>query len=46
MSYQQQKVYEITDGETLREICLTHLPLDKMAANLADDIFKYIFINK
>ena len=25
---------------------LTHLPLNKMAAILADDIFKYIFLNK
>ena len=25
---------------------LTHLPLNKMAANLADDIFKCIFLNK
>ena len=25
---------------------LTHLPLDKMAAILADDIFKYIFLNE
>ena len=24
---------------------LTHLPLEKMAAILADDIFKYIFLN-
>ena len=26
--------------------CLTHLPLDKMAAILADDIFKCIFLNE
>ena len=25
---------------------LTHLPLDKMAAILADDIFKCIFLNE
>ena len=25
---------------------LTHLPLDKMAAILADDIFKWIFLNE
>ena len=25
---------------------LTHLPLDKMAAILADDIFKCIFVNE
>ena len=25
---------------------LTHLPLDKMAAIFADDIFKYIFLNE
>ena len=25
---------------------LTHLPLDKMAANLADDIFNRIFVNE
>ena len=25
---------------------LTHLPLDKMAANLADDIFNRIFLNE
>ena len=25
---------------------LTHIPLDKMAANLADDIFKCIFLNE
>ena len=25
---------------------LTHLPLDKMATILADDIFKYIFFNE
>ena len=25
---------------------LTHLPLDKMAASLADDIFKCIFLNE
>ena len=25
---------------------LTHLPLDKMAAILADDIFKHIFFNE
>ena len=25
---------------------LTHLPLDKMAARLADDIFKFIFVNE
>ena len=27
-------------------VILTHLPLDKMAAILADDIFKCIFLNK
>ena len=27
-------------------LSLTHLPLDKMAANLADDIFKCIFLNE
>ena len=27
-------------------IVLTHLPLDKMAAILADDIFKHIFLNE
>ena len=25
---------------------LTHLPLDKMAAILTDDIFKHIFLNE
>ena len=29
----------------LTRIWLTHLPLDKMAAILADDIFKHIFLN-
>ena len=36
--------------ETLPEITkiwvLTHLPLDKMAAILADDIFRRIFVNE
>ena len=27
-------------------VLLTHLPLDKMAAILADDIFKCIFMNE
>ena len=27
-------------------MCLTHLPLDKMADNLADDIFRCIFVNE
>ena len=27
-------------------VILTHLPLDKMAAILADDIFKCIFLNE
>ena len=27
-------------------VMLTHLPLDKMAATFADDIFKCIFLNK
>ena len=27
-------------------VMLTHLPLDKMAAILADDIFKCIFVNE
>ena len=34
---------------TLIHICqqtLTHLPLDKMAAILADDIFKFVFLNE
>ena len=30
----------------LNEHVLTHLPLDKMAAILADDIFKCIFLNE
>ena len=28
------------------DFSLTHLPLDKMAAVLADDIFKCIFLNE
>ena len=32
--------------EWLRHRHLTHLPLDKMAASLADDIFKHIFLNE
>ena len=27
-------------------VALTHLPLDKMATTLADDIFKCIFLNE
>ena len=39
------------DRETGEMVChdgklLTHLPLDKMAAILADDIFKCIFLNE
>ena len=30
----------------LKTVSSTHLPLDKMAANLADDIFKCIFLNE
>ena len=30
----------------LKRLDLTHLPLDKMAAMLADDIFKRIFLNQ
>ena len=33
-------------GEMSDYILLTHLPLDKMAAMLADDIFKCIFLNE
>ena len=32
--------------EKSRDILLTHLPLDKMAAILADDNFKRIFVNE
>ena len=31
---------------TIHGMLLTHIPLDKMASILADDIFKCIFLNK
>ena len=31
---------------SLKVIWLTHLPLDKIVAILADDIFKWIFLNE
>ena len=39
--------YDSTNYVTDRNILtLTHLPLDKMVAILAEDIFKRIFVNK
>ena len=40
--------YCVTGGSAKARVVLglTHLPLDKMAANLTDDIFKCIFINE
>ena len=43
------KTYEILFNLTYQTVaseCLTHLPLDKMAAILADNIFKRIFLNE
>ena len=37
---------EVNDAFHQAAITLTHLPLDKMAAFLADDIFKRIFLNE
>ena len=34
------------NGWDFNRAVLTHLPLDKMAAILADDIFKCIFLNE
>ena len=34
------------EGSQISNDTLTHLPLDKMAAILADDIFKHIFFNE
>ena len=36
----------VADLPTSLSHCLTHLPLDKMAAILADFIFKCIFLNE
>ena len=39
----------MTSSSFLKEaksISLTHLPMDKMAAILADDIFKWIFLSE
>ena len=38
-------MYIPKDRANIRNIYLTHLPLDKMATNLAGDIFKFIFLN-
>ena len=36
----------ICEPDPLLTHAITHFPLDKMAAILADDIFKHIFINE
>ena len=36
----------VSDGDTYMVGHVTHLPLDKMAANLADNIFRCIFMNE
>ena len=48
-SYQIKSVYTVTEIFLLNPgpiIDLTHLPLDKMAVNLTDNIFKNIFMNE
>ena len=43
------RLYQDTTGlhhNVLERVRLTHLPLDKMAATLADDNFKCIFLNE
>ena len=42
--YKRRSVTEVTDLRVVRN--LTHLPLDEMAAILADDIFRCIFVNE
>ena len=39
---QQPRIYTAA----VEKSCLTHLPLDKMVAIVADDIFKCIFLNE
>ena len=40
------KLYNFWSPEVLHALQLTHLPLDKMAAILPDDIFKCISLNE
>ena len=42
--YKRRSVIEVTDLRVVRNV--THLPLDKMAAISADDIFRCIFVNE
>ena len=40
------QIQSLSSHITLKRSILTHLPLDKMAAKFADDIFKYIFMHE
>ena len=47
----QERLYTIINSHRLcngiwKYVCLTHLPLDKMAAIVVDDIFKCVFLNE
>ena len=42
----QIKVESIFFSLVIVMVLLTHLPLDKMVANFADNIFKCIFLNE